>query len=290
MTQILQLTVNGLAAGCIYGLVALGFILIYKATETLNFAQGDLMMLGAFIAVSLTVTFKLDYWLALFLAVLTMALFCYLLDAVILRRVIGQPQISVVILTLGLGLVMRLAAGMIWGSSPLTLPTPFSVGTLKIGSLVISYVNAAAIVGTTILCGVLYAFFRFTRVGVAMQAASQNQLAAYYMGVPVPRINSLIWAISGGVAAVAGILLAPLTLVDTGIGQLGLKAFCVAVIGGFMSIPGALVGGVLIGVIEQLAGVYIASDAKEIAAYVVLLLVLLVMPLGLFGAARGKRV
>ena len=290
MMQILQLSVNGLAAGCIYGLIALGFILIYKATETLNFAQGDLMMLGAFIAVSLTVTLGLNYWLALLLAALAMALFCYLLDALILRRVIGQPQFSVVMLTLGLGFVMRLAAGMIWGSSPLTLPTPFSVGVLRIGSLVISYVNAAAIVGTAILCAVLYAFFRLTRVGVAMQAASQNQLAAYYMGVPVPRINSLIWAISGAVAAVGGILLAPLTLVDTSIGQLGMKAFCAAVMGGFTSIPGALVGGVLIGVIEQLASVYIASGAKEIAAYVVLLLVLLLMPRGLSSAARGKRV
>lgn len=290
MTQDIQLLVNGLAAGCIYGLVALGFVLIYKATETVNFAQGELMMLGAYIAVTLLVTLNLNYWLALPLTVLAMAVFCYVLDAAVLRRVIGQPQFSVVMLTLGIGYVMRSAASMIWGTAPLSLASPFSVGVLKTGGVVISYVNISMIVGTMLLCAALFLFFRSTRVGVAMQAASQNQLAAYYMGVPVRRIFSFIWAISGGVAAVAGVLLAPLTLVDTSMGMLGFKAFSAAVLGGFGSIPGALLGGILIGVIEQFSGVYMISGAKDIAAYVVLLLVLLLKPRGLFGGAGGKRV
>ncbi len=281
---------NGLAVGCIYGLVALGFVLIYKATELVNFAQGDLMMLGAFTCYMLTVWYGIGYWPAFALAVAAVALFGAGLDRFVLRRVIGQPQFAVVMLTIGLGAVFRSFASITWGSEIYTLPTPFSAHQTVIAGVSVSHEYVSIIVGTVILCAALYAFFTHTKLGVAMQAASQNQLAAYYMGIPVKAVFSLVWAISAGVAAVAGVLLAPVSLIDTNMGFIGLKAFAAAVLGGFGSIPGALAGGLTIGVIELFSGAYLPEGAKDVAAYIVLLLVLVLRPHGMFGMAARKRV
>jgi branched-chain amino acid transport system permease protein len=286
----LQLVLNGLAVGCIYGLVALGFVLIYKATELVNFAQGDLLMLGAFVCYMFVVWYDISYWPAFALAFCIVGLFGAVLDATILRRVIGQPQFAVVMLTIGLGAMFRSFASIVWGSEIYTLPTPFSAKSTMLGGVSVSHEYVSIIVGTVILCGALYAFFTHTKVGVAMQAASQNQLAAYYMGIPVKLVFSLIWAISAGVAAIAGILLAPVSLIDVNIGFIGLKAFAAAVLGGFGSIPGALVGGITIGLIEMFAGWQLPGGYKDVAAYVVLLLVLAVRPQGIFGALARKKV
>lgn len=288
--RFLQLAVNGAASGCIYGLVALGFVLIYKATEMVNFAQGDIMMLGGFAAFSFIALFGLPYWVGAVLAIVITAVFGYLLDAFILRRVIGQPQFAVVMLTLGLGFIFRAGAGITWGYDSVGFNTPFTNKTVNIGGLVLGADNLSIIVGTVLLCIVLYLFFSKTRLGVAMQAASQNQLAAYYMGIPVRRIFSLIWAISAGVAALAGILLSPVSMVDVNMGTLGIKAFAAAVIGGFGSIPGCLVGGVLVGIVEQFAGYKLPAGFQEVTANVGLLLMLLIRPQGLFAERMGKRV
>ncbi|MDP1750100.1 MAG: branched-chain amino acid ABC transporter permease [Reyranella sp.] len=281
---------NGLAVGCIYGLVALGFVLIYKATELVNFAQGDLLMLGAFVCYMAVVWWGLDYWLSFLIAVLAVAAFGALLDAVLLRRVIGQPQFAVVMLTIGLGAVFRTFASVTWGSEIYTLPTPFG-GVTRIAGVTISHQYLSIIVGTLILCSVLYGFFNHTRIGVAMQATSQNQLAAYYMGIPVKRIFSMIWAISAGVATAAGVLLAPVTLIDINMGlAVALKAFAAAVLGGFGSIPGALVGGIVIGLIELYAGATLPDGFKDTAPYIVLLVMLVVRPQGLFGTPGRKKV
>ncbi len=284
------MALNGLAVGCIYGLVALGFVLIYKATELVNFAQGDLLMLGAFMCYMFVVWYGLGYWVAFALAIATVAAFGALLDATILRRVIGQPQFAVVMLTIGLGAIFRSFASITWGSEIYTLPTPFSAKATRLGGVTVSHEYVSIIIGTVILCGVLYAFFTYTRVGVAMQAASQNQLAAYYMGIPVKRMFSLIWAISAAVAAVAGVLLAPVSLIDVNLGFIGLKAFAAAVLGGFGSIPGAVVGGLTIGLIELFSGTYLPQGFKDVAAYVVLLIVLVVRPQGMFGTVLRKKV
>jgi branched-chain amino acid transport system permease protein len=287
---VLQLVLNGLAVGCIYGLVALGFVLIYKATELVNFAQGDFMMLGAFTCYMFVVWYGVGYWVAFALAVAAVALFGAALDATVLRGVLGQPQFAVVMLTIGLGAIFRSFASITWGSEIYTLPTPFSARATMVGGVSVSHEYVAIIVGTVVLCAVLFVFFRRTRVGVAMQAASQNQLAAYYMGIPVKRMFSLIWAISTGVAAIAGVLLAPVSLIDINLGFIGLKAFAAAVLGGFGSIPGALVGGVTIGLIELLSGAYLPHGFKDVAAYVVLLLVLAIRPQGMFGTVGRKKV
>ena len=279
-----------MAVGCIYGLVALGFVLIYKATELVNFAQGDLLMLGAFVCYMFVVWYHVGYWAAFALAVVIVGVFGALLDWAVLRRVIGQPQFAVVMLTIGLGAMFRSFASITWGSEIYTLPTPFSAKATRVGGVAVSHEYVSIILGTVILCTALYALFTYTKVGVAMQAASQNQLAAYYMGIPVKRVFSLIWAISAGVATIAGVLLAPVSLIDVNIGFIGLKAFAAAVLGGFGSIPGALAGGVTIGVIELFSGAYLPPGFKDVAAYVVLLLVLAVRPQGMFGTVGRKKV
>lgn len=288
--RILQLVVNGAASGCIYGLIALGFVLIYKATEMVNFAQGDVMMLGGFVAFSLIANFHLPYWVGGLLAILITAAFGYALDALVIRRVIGQPQFAVVMLTLGLGFIFRAVAGITWGYDSVGFGTPFTNKTVNIGGLILGEDNLSIIVGTVLLCGVLYLFFSKTRIGVAMQAASQNQLAAYYMGIPVRTIFSLIWAISAGVACLAGILLSPVSMIDVNMGFLGIKAFAAAVIGGFGSIPGSLVGGVIVGIVEQFAGYKLPAGFQEVTSNVVLLLMLFIRPQGLFAERMGKRV
>ena len=290
--QALQVIISGISQGCIYGLIALGFVLIYKATETVNFAQGELMMLGAFLGLTATAVLGLPYWAAVPAALLAMAAFGFVLERAVINPILGQPAFAIVMVTIGFGFVARGLVTMIpgWGTDTHTIETPFRGEVLRAGTLVIAAEHLAIIAATVVLSALLYAFFRYSRVGVAMQAASQNQLAAYCMGIPVRRLNGLIWAISAAVAALAGVLLAPLTFVHVNMGFIGLKAFPAAVVGGFGSLPGALVGGIVIGVVEALAGVYLPEGFKDVAAYVVVLVMLAVKPNGLFGETMRKKV
>jgi branched-chain amino acid transport system permease protein len=292
VAQFLQLALSGIAIGCVYALVALGFVLIYKATETVNFAQGDLMMLGGFFAYTATAIMGWPYWAAIIFALVVMAAFGMLAERVVLRPVLGQAQFTVVMVTIGVGYVMRGVVSMMpgWGTDTYKIVTPFAEKVVNIGGAAISLEQLMIILMTAALCVVLFGFFRFTRIGIAMQAASQNQLAAYYMGIPVARINTLIWGLSAAVATFAGILLAPITFVHANMGFIGLKAFPAAVVGGFGSIPGAIAGGIIIGLVESFAGFYLPEGVKDIAAYIVVLFVLMVKPSGLFGEKLRKKV
>jgi len=288
--DLVQQSVNGFATGCIYGLVALGFVMIYKASEIVNFAQGDILMLGAFIGWTAIDVWGFGYWPGLLFTVLATACIGMMIDRQVMRPIIGQPQFSGVMLTIGLAFTIRGAVIMIWGPEERSFQTPFSNKTTNIGGLVVDNVSLSIIAGTLVLCAILFLFFRRTRLGVAMQAASQNQLAAYLMSIPVKSVNSLVWGLSAGVAAAAGMLVAPSLLVDTNLWIVVLKGFGAAVLGGFGSIPGAVIGGMIIGLSEQLVGVYIDAESKGITAYVILLAVLLVWPQGLFGGKEKKRV
>ncbi len=279
---VLQLVMSGLANGCIYGLIALGFVLIYKATEAVNFAQGDMMMLGAFITLGLTNSnfWGLPFWLAVPMAILLMGVFGYLLDRIIIRRMFGQSQVAVVILTIAIGFVLRFAAGTIWGHEPQSLESPFAGKDVNFGGVVLGLDEVVVIVTTIVLTLAFYFYFNNTKLGVAMQASSQNQLAAYYMGIPVKRVQSLIWALSGMMAAIAGILFASKGSIDPGVGLIGIKAFAAAVIGGMGSLPGALLGGIIVGIVEPFAARYVAAGYSQIAPY------LLLVPCACFPAAR----
>ncbi len=287
-----QLVVSGLANGCVYGLIALGFVLIYKATEAVNFAQGDFMMIGAFVCVGLTNAeyMGLSFWLAIPLAMLIMAALGYAFDWGVLRHMSGQSQTSIVILTIALGFILRFAAGTIWSHEPVSLETPFAGQDLRFNGIVLGIDEIAIIVVTVVLTALLFLFFSRTKLGVAMQAASQNQLAAYYMGIPVKRIQSMVWALSGAVAAVAGILFASKGAIDPSAGLLGIKAFAAAAIGGFGSLPGALIGGLIIGLVEPFSSRYGPPGVSQIAPYAILLLVLIFRPGGLFSQSQKKKV
>ena len=255
-----------------------------------NFAQGDLMMLGGFFAFTFITQLGTSYWVGLILTVLAMAAFGALVERIVVRPILGYPQFSIVMVTIGLGFLLRSVAGMIWGTDDLQIETPFSAGVARFGALVLAEDKLSVIVATILLCLVLWLYFNKTRMGVAMQATSQNMLGAYYMGIPVKRVFSLIWAISAAVAGFAGVLLAPIAFIHTNVGFLGLKAFPAAVLGGFGSIPGALAGGIIIGVVETLSGFYLPEGFKDVAAYILLLVVLMVRPEGLFGLNLRKKV
>ena len=289
VNDIIHLAVTGLAQGCAYGLIALGFVLIYKATEVVNFAHGEFMMLGAFAVLAWSEFLGGSFWPAFVLGCLSIGVVGYLIDAQIMRRIIGQSSASIFIMTVAFGFIFRSLAGMIWGWKTLFLSTPFG-GKIDIADgLSIGVDRVAIIVATVLLCGVLYLFFSRTRYGIAMQAASQNQLAAYYMGIPVKRLVSITWAIGAMIAAAAGALLAPITMVDTTIGFLGIKALAGAIVGGFGSIPGALLGCLLIGIVEPFAD-YFVPEIKGVSAYIVMLVVLFIRPEGLISQTFEKKV
>jgi branched-chain amino acid transport system permease protein len=287
--QFLQLTISGVAQGCIYGLIALGFVLIYKATETVSFAQGELMMLGAFGGLVGLTMLGFPYWLSVICAIVSVALVGVVLERLVIRPILGQPAFSIVMLTIGIGYVARGLITMIpvIGTETMTLPVPYKDEIWKlggdangIGAVVFNIEHMVVIAVTAVLCAMLFAIFRYSKLGIAMQAASQNQLAAYYMGIPVKRLNGIAWGMAAAVAAIAGLLL----------GFIGLKAFPAAVVGGFSSLPGAIVGGLVIGLVESFAGFYLPDGFKDVAAYVVVLVMLMVKPNGLFGEKLRKKV
>jgi branched-chain amino acid transport system permease protein len=290
--EVLQLLLSGLANGCIYGLLALGFVLIYKTSETVNFAQGDMMMFGAFLAV----TFINTEWLGwpflpgLLAAMILMGAMSYMLDKFIFRQIFGQPQFAMVILTIALGFVIRFIAGAIWGHEPTVINTPLSGKQIDLGGLVLGADDLTVIIVTLLLTIALYFFFSKTKIGLSMQACSQNQLAAYYMGIPVKRVFSLVWALAGVLAAVAGVLFASKGTVDPSSGLLGIKAFAAAVIGGFGSLPGALLGGLVVGLVEPFAARYLAAGYSQIAPYGIMIIVLVFAPNGLFAQMQKKKV
>ncbi|MEJ2717230.1 MAG: branched-chain amino acid ABC transporter permease [Deltaproteobacteria bacterium] len=292
ITELTQAILSGVAIGCIYALVAVGFVLIYKATEIINFAQGEMMMLGAFIAFTCSSYLNMPYWASLLTTTVVMGLFGMMLERAVLRPLIGEPVFSVVMLTVGLGIFMRSVVSMIpgWGTQTYGFKTPFTDKFLRHGELVISWDQLAVILLTALLILVLFAFFRYAKMGVAMRAASRNQLAAVYMGISLNRVFSLTWIISAAVGGFAGVLLSPITFVYMNMGFIGLKALPAAVLGGMRSIPGAIVGGLIIGLTESLSGLYLTSGWKDVSPYIILILVLVIRPEGLFGIQAKKKV
>ncbi len=288
----LQLIFGGISQGCIYGLIALGFVLIYKATETISFAQGELMMVGAFGALLLTKFLGFSYGFAVLTAVATLALIGLALERMVIRPVLGQTSLAIVLITIGLGYVARGLIAMVpdIGTETHTLQVPYAGKVLDVGGAVISYDHLMVIGSTIVVSLFLYVMFRFSKVGIAMRATSQNQLAAHYMGIPVKRINGLVWSMAAALACLAGILLAPITFIHVNMGFIGLKALPAAVVGGFTSLPGAILGGIIVGLVEAFSGFYLPEGFKEVSAYVVMLLVLLLYPEGLLGERTRKKV
>ncbi len=288
--MIIQQIISGLALGCVYGLIALGFVLIFKATEVINFAQGEMIMIGAFIAFTLITIFNVHFMLAFLLTPIICAGLGITLERVLIRPLVGEPVVSVIMVTIGLSITLRAFAGMIWSYDTFAFPHIFSEEAVKIKNIVISPIDIWVILVSIGLVIGLFIFFKFTTVGISLQASAQNPLASLLMGISVKRVYAMTWAISAMVGAVAGIIIAPITFLNANMGFIGLKAFPAAVIGGFNSIPGAIVGGVIIGISENLAGLYLPYWFKDIFAYVIMLAVLMIRPEGLFGTHEQKKV
>jgi branched-chain amino acid transport system permease protein len=292
MIAFLQQMISGAAVGIVYALVALGFVMVHKSTQVFNFAQGELMMLGAFCAYTFIILVGLPFWVGAILAIASVALFGAVLDRLLLRRMVGTKPFTIFMLTVGIGFCIRSIVMLVpmWGTDTYSLPSPLQGRIFSFGGLIISADHAAILATAAIVTTALFLFFRFTRLGLAMRAIAQNPLAASYLGVRVESLFSMVWALSAAAAALAGVMLAPLSFVHADMGQIGLKAIPAAVLGGFDSLPGAIVGGMIIGIVESLAGFYCPEGVKDVAAYVVLLLVLAVKPRGLFGHPDVKKV
>lgn len=288
--MLFQQLVSGIAFGCIYALVALGFVIIYKATDVINFAQGELMMVGAFAAYTFLVSLEIPYYFGFPLAIIAMAFFGILIERVAIRPLVGKPFFSIVMATIGLSIILRNLAGMIWTYHTFSYPPIFPRGLIKLGPVSLSPVYVVIIATAAILMIGLYLFFKFNRIGLAMRATQQNPLAADLMGLGVKRIFSYTWALGSVVGAIAGILVAFIQFVHANLGFLGLKAFPAAVLGGFGSIPGAIVGGLIIGISESVAGLYFSEGIRNIFPYIILIVVLMIKPEGIFGIYERKKV
>jgi branched-chain amino acid transport system permease protein len=281
--------VSGLATGCVYALVALGFVLIFKATDVVNFAQGEFVMASGFISYTLLIWYGLPYWLVFCLTILLSGLMGVVLERLVVRPIMSAPIFSIVIATIGASTVMRSAAGIVYGYDVLPLPTMFSKDPIHLGILTFTVMDVGVIGCSLVIMLALYLFFKWTRTGMAMRATAQSQTAAQLMGVSVKHIFSLTWAISAGIGGIAGVLIAPIIYLDPNLGLIGVKAFAAAILGGFGSIPGAIIGGMLLGVLENLAGYFFNAGIKQVSTYILLILVLIVRPSGLFGAVALKK-
>ncbi len=288
--EVAQLLISGVSQGCVYGLIALGFVLIYKATEMVNFAQGDIMMFGAYVAFTVINIMGMPFVVGVAVTFGAMMLLGMTLERTLLRPMIGEPPFAVLMLTIGLGFLFRAVAGAVWGNEPRSIDTPYAGQTLELGGVIIGIENLAIIGGTAVLCGLLFLFFRYTNLGIAMQAASQNQLAAFYVGIPVKRVFSLVWGLSAAIAAAAGVLVAPVSLIEPLMGFVGIKAFAAAIVGGFGSLPGAIVGGLIIGIAEQMVGYFLPPGSADVSAFVILLAMLFLRPEGIFATLQQKKV
>jgi branched-chain amino acid transport system permease protein len=282
--------VSGLATGCVYALIALGFVLIFKATDVVNFAQGEFVMVSGFMSYTLLIGLGLPYGLVLVATIVLSGLMGVVLERVVVRPIMDAPIFSIVIATIGASIVLRSSAGIVYGYDVLPLPTIFSKDPIRVGFLRFTAMDVGVIGSSLAIMVALYLFFKLTKTGMAMRATAQSQTAARLMGVSVKRIFSLTWAISAAIGGVAGVLIAPIIYLDPNLGFIGVKAFAGAILGGFGSIPGAIVGGMLLGVIENLAGYFFNAGIKQVSTYILLILVLVVRPSGFFGAAPIRKV
>ena len=289
VVQLLEQIGAGIGLGSVYALVALGFVLIYKATEVVNFATGALMMLGPFLFYSLVVFFHFPIWLGIAVSIVCMAMLGAGIDRFILRRLLGEPMLSIVLATLAVGIIIDCVAGIIWGFEPVAAPELIPNQAVRLVGITLSSAHTLTIVVLTLLIIMLFIFFRHTKIGIAMQATAQNQFSAYMMGINVGGVFSLSWAISAVICCIAGIVLIPISSLHVHMTHIGLMAFPAAILGGLSSIPGAVVGGLIIGLTENLASYYLPL-IKDSLPFIVLILVLMIKPEGIFGIHERKKV
>jgi len=284
-----QILASGLAMGCIYALVGLAFVLIYNASGGLNFSQGEFVMLGAF-ALFTTTALQMPYWLAVVVSVAALGLLGWLFQRMLFYPLKDRSFLYFIIVTIGFYIFARNLALIVWGPNPLKVPSLTAVETVSVAGVVMSPENIAIIIVTVVVLLAQYALFFHTDLGRRLRATAQNSQMAQLMGIYPRRMIGITFAMSGAIAGFAGVLLAPIFLIDTDMGgAVLLKAFIAVVIGGFGSIPGVVVGGICVGLIEILTAVYISSVYKDAICIAILILFLVAFPRGLFGEAVKER-
>ncbi|MEW6458531.1 MAG: branched-chain amino acid ABC transporter permease [Bacillota bacterium] len=294
MTFFLQIIITGLVVGAVYALVAFGFVLIYKSSDVINFAQGEFLLVGAYVALSLVVFYQVPFLAAVALTLTMCVLLGVVVERLVLRPFIGERVISVIMATLGLSLLMRGIIQMIWGTETRVYPAIFPDAPVRLGEVVVSQVYLWSLGVALVLLAVFTVFFKYSSTGIVMRAAADDQAAAQSMGISVKRIIAITWAIAAVVAAIGGVLLGNINGVNPSLAYIGLMVLPVVILGGLDSVPGAIVGGFTIGLLESLAGGYLdplfGGGVKEVVPFVVLLVVLMVRPYGLFGKEIIERV
>ena len=289
-----QLLASGIALGCLYALVALGFVLIIKATDILNFAQGEVIMISAFICYFLVTALHLPFLVAVLITCVAAGLMGVLTERLVLRPMLGEPVFAVVMVTIGLSIFLRSMTGIIFGHNNLVFPSPFPKETVHMGGIILSQTQIWIMVSTLALIILFFIFFKYSRTGLAMRGTADDQNIALLMGISVKRVFALIWGVSFITGAVAGIFLANVMVINLGLSLVAISAFPAIILGGLESIPGAIIGGIAIGVIENLAGGYldqvIGGGVKDVTPFVVLFLILMIRPYGLFGKKEIERV
>jgi len=286
---LVHVVVSGLATGSIYALMALALVIIYKATRTLNFAQGEMLMVSAFLAWSAMRT-GAPLIVAVVVTVAGSAALGWLIERLIVRRALAATHWDVLIITLGLSLVLRSLAGAIWSHDEFPFPSFFPSRPVAVGPVRVVPVSLGIIGASLTLMAVLYVVFTRTRMGRAMRAVAQNQRAARLVGISVERVSSVSWMLAAVVGAVAGVLIAPVIFLSTKMGLIVISGFTAAVLGGFGSMPGAVLGGMLLGVIENIAPLYLPSGIRHAVPFLLLIAILVVRPGGLLGRVQARKV
>ena len=291
---LLLLLSNGILLGLMYSLIALGFVLVYKATDAINFAQGEFVMIAGFVVAVAMASYGAPWWLAAAVGLGGMIGFGFGLERVVLRPLIGRPVVAVIMATIGLAAVLRGLGPLLWGAETRPLPLPISDEPLMLGPLLIPPIQlVGAAVSLLFLAGFSWFFFK-SRKGVAMRAVADDQQVAMAMGINVERYFALAWAMAGVVSALGGIVWGNLLGVDVHLALVGFKVFPVVILGGLDSIPGAVVGGLIVGVVENVAAGYVdplvGGGTKDFAPYVLMIIALMFRPYGIFGKRIIERV
>ena len=294
MDILLQIIVTGLATGGLYGLIALGFVLIYKATSVLNLAMGEFMTLGAFVCFTALTQIKAPFYLALILTLASAIVLGIIVERLILRPLIGEPVISVIMVTIGLGVILKGVMYMIWTPSFRNFPQIFPPEPLNLNFAVVPsglwWGFVFAIIGTIIFLLI----FKFSRTGVAMRATANDQQAALSMGISVRWVFALAWCFGAMASVIGGIVIGNISGISVYMGDIGLKVLAVIILGGLDSIGGAILGGFIIAILENLTGLYIdpliGGGAKDVAPFLILVLIIMIRPYGLFGKEIIERV
>jgi branched-chain amino acid transport system permease protein len=286
-----QLFINGLAIGSIYALVALGLLLIFNTVQIVNFGQGQLLMIGAFFGISAVTQFELPVASAWGVTIIGMALVGMLFMALVYFPLRGRPPFLVILTTIAMGVILENLALIVWGPLPVSLPSPVRGAPFRFAGMVVSMHQAFIFATLTVVLVTQYLFFTKTRFGIMMQATAQDLNMARLVGIRVNRTIAVAFALSAILSGVAGLLVAPIFLAEPTMGgSLGLKGFIVSVIGGFGNLPGAVIGGLLLGLIETFGSRYISSNFRDAYAFIIMIGVLIVWPRGLFGEKSSERV